>query len=286
MFSPDQYELLDFGGGRKLERFGPYGIDRPAPNAEGVEPARHELWNTAAARFELGKQDRGKWNVFGDLPERWSIRHGKLVLELKRTPFGHLGVFPEHAATWDWITQRIKRSSRPLRLLNLFAYTGGSTLAAAAAGADVVHVDAAKNVVTWARRNAELSGLSDAPIRWIAEDAAKFVGRELKRRNRYDGIILDPPTYGHGPRGEVWKLKEQLPTLLKDCIELTGSDPAMLIVTCHTPGVSHQQLEAWLQPLVDQAAGKLDRFELTLKTPHRSKLPSGLGISYARDELD
>ena len=161
-------------------------------------------------------------------------RTGRCVLELKRTNFGHLGLFPEQAANWPWIAEQVA-SAPAMRVLNLFAYTGGSTLAAAAAGAEVVHVDAAKNIVAWARRNAALSGLADAPIHWIAEDALKFVKRELRRENRYDAVILDPPSYGHGAHGEVWRLSQHLPRLLELCGQLTAGRRRFMLLTCHTP---------------------------------------------------
>ena len=213
------------------------------------ERANPDLWTQADARFEGRDEQRGQWTDRRELPERWTVAHGPLRFELKRTEFGHLGLFPEQAENWDWIARAAVRQrgrlARMLRagetpalreVLNLFAYTGGSTLAAAAAGAEVVHVDAAKNVVAWARRNAELSGLADAPIRWIAEDAMKFVKRELKRGNRYDAVILDPPSYGHGPHGEVWRLSKHLPRLLDLCAELTAGRPQFMLLTCHTPG--------------------------------------------------
>nr|MBC8426721.1 class I SAM-dependent methyltransferase [bacterium] len=206
MFSVNQYQLLDFGDGRRLERFGPLVLDRPCPAAEEVTPAEPALWQAADGRFARTDGKQGEWMSAGPLPERWTISHGPLTLELKRTEFGHLGVFAEQAANWDWLTEQISAAhppgrtpdagGSPLKVLNLFAYTGASTLAAAAAGAQVTHVDAARNVLAWARRNADLSAMSAAPIRWIAEDAQKFVGRELKRENRYDAVILDPPSYG------------------------------------------------------------------------------------------
>lgn len=211
MFAADQYELIDFGSGRKLERFGLYVLDRPSPAAADHVPRLRELWPGADARYVRTDGDRGEWHAVSELPERWTIRHEPLALEIKPTPFGHVGVFPEQAENWDWIGDKIRafvaaEPSRRPRVLNLFAYTGGSTLAAAAAGAEVVHVDAAANTVAWARRNAELSGLAAAPIRWIVDDARKFVERERRRGNRYDLIIADPPAYGHGPKGQSWQL--------------------------------------------------------------------------------
>lgn len=211
MFAADQYELIDFGLGRKLERFGPYVLDRPALAAADFAKRLPDLWKEAHARYERTNGDQGIWHSAAALPERWTIRHEPFALEIKPTPFGHVGVFPEQAENWDWIAEKIHafaaaEPNRRPRVLNLFAYTGGSTLAAAAAGAEVVHVDAAANTVAWARRNAELSGLAAAPIRWIVEDARKFVDRELRRGNKYVMVIADPPAYGHGPKGESWQI--------------------------------------------------------------------------------
>ena len=221
MFDSTQYQLLDFGDSRRLERFGPVMLDRPCPAAASIRPAAPRLWSLAHARFERLEADQGRWIVRGDPPQRWTIAHNRINLELKRTDFGHVGQFPEQAENWDWIAEQVGRShsdaAGPMNVLNLFAYTGGSTLAAAAAGAKVTHVDAARNIVAWARRNAELSALGSAPIRWIAEDAVKFVEREVRRSNHYDAMILDPPSYGHGPHGEVWRLAEDLPGLLSLC---------------------------------------------------------------------
>jgi 23S rRNA (cytosine1962-C5)-methyltransferase len=240
MFASTEYELIDFGGGRKLERFGPYLLDRPSPAAEHATMQRPELWSQAAARFERTSGDRGIWTHPSSdaplLPQRWQIRHQSVVLELKLTPVGHLGMFPEQAVNWDWLTAQIAAASRPVKVLNLFAYTGASTLTAAAAGAEVTHVDAARNTIAWARRNAELSSLAGAPIRWIADDAATFVRRELKRDRRYHIVLLDPPSYGHGVKGKVWKLADGLSGLLADCAHLLMPERGCLLLTCHTPG--------------------------------------------------
>jgi 23S rRNA (cytosine1962-C5)-methyltransferase len=210
MFASDQYELVDFGMGRKLERFGAYLLDRPTLAAGDYVKRLPELWENVDARYTRTSGETGEWRGEVELPASWIIRHEPFALEIKPTPFGHLGVFPEQAENWDWIGERvhafIAAHERRPKVLNLFAYTGGSTLAAATAGAEVVHVDAAANTVAWARRNAEVSGLSDAPIRWIVEDARRFVDRELRRGNRYDMVIADPPAYGHGPKGETWQI--------------------------------------------------------------------------------
>jgi 23S rRNA (cytosine1962-C5)-methyltransferase len=226
MFASNQYVLLDFGDGRKLERFGSLFLDRPSPAAANVERTNPSLWEDVAARFvpvdgsaSSGCGPRGRWIERVPVPADWIVEHAPLRFELRNCDSGHVGLFPEQAENWDWIARQVSAirahddDFRP-RVLNLFAYTGASTLAAAAAGADVVHVDAAKSTVAWARRNAALSGLADAPIRWIAEDAPRFVAREQKRGNRYHGIILDPPSYGHGPAGQLWQIDRDLPDLL------------------------------------------------------------------------
>lgn len=276
MFDQDQYQLLDFGDGRKLERFGAYVLDRPSPAAEGFQPASSASWQ-ASARFERGDGESGVWRPKDALPERWTIRHGKIAFELKGTEFGHLGIFPEQAENWDWIARQVERAKRPLKVLNLFAYTGGSTLAAAAAGAEVVHVDAARNTVAWARRNAALSGLEAAPVRWIAEDAMKFVRRELKRGNGYDAVILDPPSYGHGPAGEVWKINEHLLPLLEACGKLTEGRRAFMLLSCHAPGIGPAELSAYLADAVFGhcgAGGKAS--ELTIEAANGRRLPAGV----------
>jgi len=240
-----QYELVDFGRGRKLERFGPYVLDRPSPTVEGVPLACPDAWRVADARFERGEADQERWISEEQVPATWVLNCGTFQLQLKLTPFGHVGVFPEQAENWQWLERQIERARQSrgeLSVLNLFAYTGGSTLAAAAAGARVVHVDSAKNTIGLARSNAELSGLADRPIRWIVEDAATFVRREVRRGNRYDAVILDPPSYGHGPKGEVWRIEEHLPDLLRGCAELTGANPAFLLCTSHTPGIDASAL--------------------------------------------
>ena len=229
----DEYQLLDFGSGRKLERFAGYMLDRPSPAAADVLREKRAMWPHADAHYQRdGEQAR--WSIEREVPVPWLLRAGPLTLELKLTEFGHLGLFPEQVDNWDWIGEQVREAGRPLKVLNLFAYTGASTLAAAAAGAEVVHVDAAANTVAWARRNAAASGLADAPIRWITEDALKFARRELKRGNRYEAVILDPPSYGHGPRGQAWKLDEHLEELLRLCLELTADRRQFLLLTCHT----------------------------------------------------
>jgi 23S rRNA (cytosine1962-C5)-methyltransferase len=284
MFAPDQYELLDFGDGRRLERFGPWLLDRPCPAADGVARAQPDAWPQADARFDRTEGEEGRWSLARESPAQWMIAHGPVCFELKRAPAGQLGVFPEQAANWDWIAQQLEQPraeargpASPLRVLNLFAYTGGSTLVAAAVGAEVVHVDAARNTVVWARRNAELSGLAERPIRWIAEDATKFVKRELRRGNQYDAVILDPPSYGHGPRGEVWRLSKHLPRLMQLCGQLTGGRRRFMLLTCHTPGFDPARLEAIMtEALGETDQGTVTARQLTIRSAAGRELPSGV----------
>ena len=257
MFNPDQYQLLDFGEGRKLERFGPFVLDRPAAGTETIERSLGESEWKEAARYLRTEGERGKWSCRFPLPTTWEIMHGRTVFEVKPTEFGHVGVFPEQAACWDWISLQIERIEPPVKVLNLFAYTGGSTLAAAAKGADVVHIDSAENTVAWARQNAALSGLAAAPIRWIVEDAEKFVRRELKRGNRYDAVILDPPSYGHGPKGETFKIADDLRPLLSLLAEVTDGAPKLLLLTCHSAGFTPAVLREQLTDAFDRELGSL-----------------------------
>lgn len=282
------YELLDFGEGRKLERFGDIVLNRPCPAAEGAAKARPELWTTASARFRGPRTGDGSWapNPKQWLPADWNFTHSGAAdfrLQLEALPSGQVGVFPEQEENWDWIERQVVRAKpqvvveHPLRVLNLFAYTGGSTLAAAAAGAEVVHVDAAGSVVERARGNAALSGLTDRPIRWIVEDAVKFCRREVKRGNQYDAVILDPPTYGHGPKGEAWKIGEHLLPLLALCGELTRERRAFLLLSCHSPGIGPAELGAYLSDGLFGHCGQPPATgELILKTADGRRLESGV----------
>jgi 23S rRNA (cytosine1962-C5)-methyltransferase len=292
MDTDERYELLDVGEGRKLERFGPVLLDRPCPAAEGVGKVHHEAWRNAAACFRGARAGDGTWTPAPSKwrPGDWQFAYGQAEetfrFQLDALPSGQVGVFPEQRENWAWIARQVRRAkSSPIdgariKVLNLFAYTGGSTLAAVVAGAEVVHVDAARNIVDRARRNAELSGLSDRPIRWIVEDAMRFCQREVKRGNRYDAVILDPPTYGHGPKGEPWKIGDHLLPLLKLCGELTGERRAFVLVTCHSPGIGPAELGAYLaEGIFGSCAQAPATGELFLKTADGRKLPSGV---YAR----
>jgi 23S rRNA (cytosine1962-C5)-methyltransferase len=292
MFDSADYELLDFGAGRKLERFASTVLDRPSPAAGKVQPSNPQLWSTADARFELDASPksgpvRGRWKVNCDPPMPWTIGHGAARLELKLTDFGHVGVFPEQGTMWDWIAVQAEATRHPypnplpkgegeIRVLNLFAYTGGSTIAAAAVGAAITHVDAARNVVDWARRNAQHSGLSAAPIRWIADDALSFAKRELKRGRHYDGMILDPPSYGHGPGGETWKIDDHLPELLSICCELTAREPRFVLLTSHAADYDPPRLAGMLvEAGFEKDADRMESGELSLATRDGRSLLSG-----------
>lgn len=283
MFDHDQYSLLDFGAGRKLERWGPVVLDRPAPAA--TPPVRYPArWTAATGRFERLPGAQGTWRSDGLLPASWQIRHASTVLELRPSRSGAVGIFPEQAPNWDWIAAQVQGANQPLQVLNLFAYTGGSTLAAAAAGAAVVHVDAARTAVDWARRNASLSRLAAAPIRWLVDDVRKFVARELRRGRSYHAVILDPPTYGHGPGAPAWEVQTHLPDLLAACGELTRRQRAFMLLTCHTPQLSASGLASLL---ADAACGGQMRHittdQLLLRTEDGRVLPSGCAVFWSRD---
>jgi 23S rRNA (cytosine1962-C5)-methyltransferase len=284
MFDHDQYCLLDFGAGRKLERWGALVLDRPAPAASAV-PAHPSRWAAADGRFERSPGVPGVWRAPQPLPTRWQIRHAASVLELRPTSSGAVGVFPEQASNWDWIAHQVRRAGQRLRVLNLFAYTGGSTLAAAAAGAEVVHVDAARTAVSWARHNANLSRLAAAPLRWLVEDARKFVARELRRGNAYDAVILDPPTYGHGPGAHPWDIHKHLPDLLAACGQLTRRARTFMLLTCHTPQLGPATLATLLADAMcgGQRRG-ITAGDLVLGTEQGRALPSGWVVRWSRGE--
>lgn len=290
MFAKDQYQLLDFGAGRRLERFADLILDRPCPAAGDHDMADPSAWQQAHARFIRGDNDKGSWNILArdELPQHWPIAHGPFRLELKRSPFGHVGVFPEQAANWDWIARQVQSAGRELKILNLFAYTGGSTLAAATAGAAVTHVDAARNTVAWARRNAELSGLADAPVRWITDDAVKFARRELKRENHYDAVILDPPSYGHGARGEVWRLSQHLPKLLAMCGKLTKGRRSFILLTCHTPGFGQNELLATARETLgtNHDDARFSAEPLSILSATGKRLPSGMSVRWENNNFN
>lgn len=235
MVTSDCYELIDCGVHRKLERFGDVVLDRPSPAIGKARIEDTSVWKSADFRFEIEKHHQGRWvrNEENSNAEKWEWKCGNSSFELKLTPFGHIGVFPEQIENWRWIISH-REQLKGLKILNLFAYTGGTTLALAQCGANVVHVDSAANVVNWARRNAQLSNMGDASIRWIVEDAVRFITREIKRGNVYDGFVADPPTFGRGPKRERWKLENDMVPMLKGLMELTENRPKFALLSNHS----------------------------------------------------
>ena len=248
------YEVLDTSAGEKLERWGKYLLVRPDPQVIWNTPKDDPLWRKYDARYARSSTGGGKWANLR-LPEHWQVKYRELTFNVKPMNFKHTGVFPEQAANWDFIDDQIRRAGRPVSVLNLFAYTGGATLAAAAAGASVCHVDAAKGMVAWARENAAASGLSGAPIRWIIDDCAKFVEREIKRGRRYDAVIMDPPSYGRGPSGEIWKLEKDLFPFLKLVSGVLSDDPLFFIINSYTTGLAPSVLTCLLDSVVTPRFG-------------------------------
>ncbi len=273
----ENYELLDFARGRKLELLGGRVVDRPSPAAERAESGLHIPWPAAAARYERSPGNQGAWVVDRPLAEPWMHVSGPVRLELRLTEAGQVGFFPEQRDNWQWLAAQVRRARRPLRVLNLFAYTGGSTLAAAAAGAEVTHVDATRSAVAWARRNAELSGLDQSPIRWIVDDARRFVAREIKRGRVYDGVVLDPPSYGHGAAGQAWNIAKHLEPLLADCRRLTAGEASFMLLTCHAPEVGPAEAGALLAPtLAARERGQIEARRLILATRGGARLDAGV----------
>ena len=257
------YALLDSGHGRKLERFGPVILARPCAQAVWTPRRPPSEWQTATAAFD--REEGLRWHNRGALPESWTVEIDGLKFLLSGTDFGHLGVFPEQRAQWNWIAKCVRAAApRRLRVLNLFAYSGGSTLAAARAGAEVCHLDASRGMVEWARENARINELQEAPIRWIVDDALKFLQREQRRGEKYDGIILDPPTFGRGKRGEIFKIEEDLPVLL-DAIRATLTPhPGFLLLTAHTPGLGPVALDNLVRGVLPHAQGTFEHGEMLL----------------------
>lgn len=241
----NMYEVLDCSGGEKLERWGNYKLVRPDPQVIWDTP-KDAAWRKINGHYHRSQKGGGEWEFFG-LPEQWDISYeipshaysekNKLTFHLKPFSFKHTGLFPEQAVNWDWFSRKIRNAEKPVKVLNLFAYTGGATLAAAAAGAQVTHVDASKGMVGWAKENAQASGLSEAPIRWLVDDCLKFVEREIRRGNHYDGIIMDPPSYGRGPKGEIWKIEEKIYELIQLSTQILSEEPLFFLVNSYTTGL-------------------------------------------------
>ncbi|MDB5450121.1 MAG: hypothetical protein JWQ46_2658 [Phenylobacterium sp.] len=259
------YALLDSGNGRKLERYGPYTVVRPEPQCMWTPALPESAWDGADAVFDpTDEEDAGRWRFKAQPKDTWPLSWGQARFKARFTAFRHLAFFPEQAANWAWLDQRVRAASGQPRVLNLFGYTGVASLVMAAAGAAVTHVDASKKAIGWARENAELSGLADRPIRWITEDARKYVQREVRRGSRYDGIILDPPKYGRGPGGEVWRLFEDLPELAGLCADLLSDTASFLVLNAYAERISGAALAGLLSEKLAQRGGSIEWGELAL----------------------
>lgn len=257
MWSADQwkdYEVLDTSSGEKLERWGDYILVRPDPQVLWNTPKKLREWKHPNGHYHRSSKGGGQWEFF-DLPKKWDISYKNLRFHLQPFSFKHTGLFPEQAVNWDWFSEKIKHSGRPVKVLNLFAYTGGATLAAAAAGASVTHVDASKGMVNWAKENAQLSGLREKPIRWLVDDCVKFVEREIRRGNHYDGIIMDPPSYGRGPKGEIWKIEEKIYPFIQLCTKILSDDPIFFLINSYTTGLQPAVLSYMLETEVRSRFG-------------------------------
>lgn len=261
----EQYRLIDSADGEKLEYWGDYLLRRPDPQAVWSLKSDKKLWNKADAWYHRSKSGGGKWEYLNKkLPERWTVNYRNLTFNIKPMGFKHTGLFPEQAVNWDWFGEKIRNAGRPVKVLNLFAYTGGATLAAAAAGASVTHVDASKGMVTWAKENAAASGLADAPIRWLVDDCVKFVEREIRRGNHYDAIIMDPPSYGRGPKGEIWKIEDAIHPLIRLCKKILSPDPLFFLINSYTTGLAPAVLTYMLATELKEFNGTVDSQEIGL----------------------
>ncbi len=274
-----EYSIIDTSSGEKLEMWGKYSLIRPDPQVIWNTEKKHKLWKSADASYKRSKTGGGAWNE-NRLPESWTIRYDDLTFMIKPTGFKHTGLFPEQAVNWDWFRKLIEKAERPVKVLNLFAYTGGATVAAAKSGASVCHVDASKGMIQCAKENARLSGLQDAPIRYIVDDCKKFIEREIRRGNSYDGIIMDPPSYGRGPTGEVWKIEDSIDDFVKLTSELLSDNPLFFLLNSYTTGLSASTMKYITDTrLLSKFNGKSRAEELGLPVVHSGlTLPCGSSV--------
>ncbi len=274
-----EYTIIDTSCGDKLEKWGRYSLVRPDPQVIWKTEKKNPLWRSADAKYKRSKTGGGAWEE-NNLPESWTIQYGDLTFMIKPTGFKHTGLFPEQATNWDWFRGLIETSARPIKVLNLFAYTGGATVAAAKSGASVCHVDASKGIVQLAKENARLSGLSDAPIRYIVDDCKKFIEREIRRGNKYDGIIMDPPSYGRGPTGEVWKIEESIDELVDLTSNLLTEKPLFFLLNSYTTGLSASSMKYIVDVRVlNKFSGKSAAEEIGLRVKETgSILPCGSSV--------
>ena len=284
------YEVIDCSQGEKLERWGKYTLVRPDPQVIWDTPKKEKGWKHMKGHYHRSSKGGGEWEFF-NLPEEWTIHYSlpinkELTFHLKPFSFKHTGLFPEQATNWNWFSQLIHsevKKGRPVKVLNLFAYTGGATLAAAASGASVTHVDASKGMVTWAKENAVSSGLGDAPIRWLVDDCVKFVEREIRRGNHYDAIIMDPPSYGRGPKGEIWKIEESIYPLVQLCSQILTDDPLFFLINSYTTGLQPAVLSYMIHTVLGKYNGTITAEEIGLPVSSNGLvLPCGASGRFQR----
>ncbi len=277
------YRLVDTSNGEKLEYWGDYLLRRPEPQAIWEEKSKNAPWEDAYAHYHRSASGGGHWEYKKkSLPERWTIKYRDLTFNIKPMGFKHTGLFPEQAVNWDWFSELIKNANRPIRVLNLFAYTGGATVAALAAGAEVCHVDASKGMVSWAKENVISSGLGDRPVRYIVDDVKKFVAREKRRGKQYDAIIMDPPSYGRGPSGELWKIEDELYPLICECIDILSDNPLFFLVNSYTTGLCATVISNTLKlTLQKKYKGKVSADEIGIPLEEKDiALPCGLSVRW------
>lgn len=274
----EDYRLIDSAGGEKLEYWGEHLLRRPDPQAIWSMKSEKKLWDKSDAWYHRSSSGGGNWQYFKKLPERWTVKYRDLTFNIKPMGFKHTGLFPEQATNWDWFSELIKNADRPIKVLNLFAYTGGATVAALNAGAEVCHVDASKGMVTWAKENVVSSGLADRPVRYIVDDVVKFVKREFRRGKKYDAIIMDPPSYGRGPSGEIWKIEDELFPLIEECMKILSDNPLFFLINSYTTGLSAQILDNILRMTMQKKYGgttEADEIGLPMKS-NGLVLPCGI----------
>lgn len=269
------YQVIDTSSGEKLEKWGEYILLRPDPQVIWKTPKKNPMWKRINAHYHRSSKGGGEWEFF-DLPDEWTISYRELRFRLKPFSFKHTGLFPEQAVNWDWMSDKIKSAGRPIKALNLFAYTGGATLAMAAAGAAVTHVDASKGMVAWAKENAQASHLEDRPIRWLVDDCKKFVERERRRGNHYDAILMDPPSYGRGPKGEIWKMEDSIYEFLELSAQLLSDRPLFFVINSYTTGLAPAVLKYLLSTVLRDKGGVVQADEIGLPVRETSLvLPCG-----------
>ena len=280
----EDYKIIDMANGQKLEKWGDYTLSRPDPQIVWKNKSYPEEWKKADAEYLRSKTGGGSWNYKKKLPVAWQIKYKDLTFNIKPMGFKHTGLFPEQAVNWDWMRNKIKNANREIKVLNLFAYTGGATVACLAAGASVCHVDSSKGMVTWAKENVTSSGLAEKKVRYIVDDVVKFVNREIRRGNKYDAIIMDPPSYGRGANGEVWQFENNIYDLVELCTNVLSDNPLFFLINSYTTGISSSVLANILNLTVAKKyKGKVESGEIGLPMERSSLiLPAGI---YGRWEV-